>query len=252
MFSALVFQKGGRYYKEDLKSTAFDEEPAKEAFAELVECYTKFNFPVKYNFYNRFRSGEMPLAIQAYTQYNQLSAAAPEIEGLWDMAPIPGTIVKDENGNVVTDENGTPLIDRSQGSQITGAVMFQKTKDKEAAWEFLKWYTSADAQGTYARDMERIMGPAARQAVSNLEAFEQIPWTKDEKEVLKRCWTEVRGIEELPGSYYTARGIQNAFRLAAYNYENPYEQFALKNKEINEEIKRKYEEFGLTDEDVTK
>ena len=252
MFSALVFQKGGKYYKEDLKSTAFDEEPAKEAFAELVECYTKFNFPVKYNFYNRFRSGEMPLAIQTYTQYNQLSAAAPEIEGLWDMAPIPGTIVTDENGNVVTDENGTPLIDRSQGSQITGAVMFEKTEDKEAAWEFLKWYTSADAQGTYARDMERIMGPAARQAVSNLEAFEQIPWTKDEKEVLKRCWSEVRGIEELPGSYYTARGIQNAFRLSAYNYENPYEQFALKNKEINEEIKRKYEEFGLTDVDVTK
>ncbi len=244
MFSALVFQKGGRYYKEDLKSTAFDEEPAKEAFAELVECYTKFDFPVKYNFYNRFRSGEMPLAIQAYTQYNQLSAAAPEIEGLWDMAPIPGTIV--------TDENGNELIDRSQGSVISGAVMFEKTKDKEAAWEFMKWYTSAEAQARYALDMEAIMGPAARQAVSNIEAFEDLPWTKDEKEVLKRSWDEVRGIEELPGSYYTARGIQNAFRLSAYNYENPYEQFALKNKEINEEIKRKYEEFGLTDEDVTK
>ncbi len=252
MFSALVFQKGGRYYKEDLKSTAFDEDPAKEAFAELVECYTKFEFPVKYNFYNRFRSGEMPLAVQAYTQYNQLSAAAPEIEGLWDMAPIPGTIVTDENGNVVTDENGTPLIDRSQGSQITGAVMFNKTEDKEAAWEFMKWYTGAEAQARYALDMEAIMGPAARQAVSNLEAFEDLPWTKDEKVVLKRSWEEVRGIEELPGSYYTARGIQNAFRLSAYNYENPYEQFALKNKEINEEIKRKYEEFGLTDEDVTK
>lgn len=252
MFSALVFQKGGRYYKDDLKSTAFDEEPAKEAFAELVECYTKFDFPVKYNFYNRFRSGEMPLAIQTYTQYNQLKAAAPEIEGLWDIAPIPGTLVTDENGNVVTDENGNQMIDRSQGSTITGAVMFEKTEDKEAAWEFMKWYVSAEAQARYANDMEAIMGPSARQAVSNLEAFEDLPWTKDEKEILKRSWEEVRGIEELPGSYYTARGIQNAFRLAAYNYENPYEQFALKNKEINEEIKRKYEEFGLTDEDVTK
>ena len=244
MFSALVFQKGGRYYKEDLKSTAFDEEPAKEAFAELVECYTKFDFPVKYNFYNRFRSGEMPLAIQTYTQYNQLSAAAPEIEGLWDIAPIPGTIVGQ-------DENGNDIIDRSQGSLITGAVMFEKTEDKEAAWEFMKWYTGAEAQARYALDMEAIMGPSARQAVSNLEAFENLPWTKDEKKVLKKNWSEVRGIEELPGSYYTARGIQNAFRLAAYNYENPYEQFALKNKEINEEIKRKYEEFGLQDVDVT-
>ncbi|MBQ3054348.1 MAG: extracellular solute-binding protein [Clostridia bacterium] len=245
MFSSLVFQKGGSYYKEDLKSTAFDEEPAKEAFAELVECYTKFDFPVKYNFYNRFRSGEMPLAIQLYTQYNQLSAAAPEIDGLWDIAPIPGTIVG-------TDENGNQLIDRSQGSVITGAVMFEKTEDKEAAWEFMKWYVSAEAQARYALDMEAIMGPAARQAVSNLEAFEDLPWTKDEKDVLRRSWVEVRGIEEVPGSYYTARGIQNAFRMSAYNFENPYEQFALKNKEINEEITRKYEEFGLLDTDVTK
>ncbi len=244
MFSALVFQKGGSYYKDDLKSTAFDEEPAKEAFAELVECYTKFDFPVKYNFYNRFRSGEMPLAIQPYTQYNQLSAAAPEIDGLWDIAPIPGTIVE--------VKDGVEYIDRSQGSTITGAVMFQKTKDKEAAWEFLKWYTGAEAQIRYALDMESIMGPAARQAVSNLEAFEGLPWTKDQKAVLRSSWVEVRGIEEVPGSYYTARGIQNAFRLAAYNYENPYEQFALKNKEINDEITRKYEEFGMLDEDVTK
>ncbi len=245
MFSALLFQKGGTYYKDDLKSTAFDEEPAKEAFAELVECYTKFDFPVKYNFYNRFRSGEMPIAVQAYTQYNQLKAAAPEIEGLWGMAPIPGTIVG-------VDENGNELIDRSQGSTITGCVMFEKTEDKEAAWEFMKWYTSAEAQTRYALDMEAIMGPSARQAVSNLDAFENLPWTKDEKVILKRSWEEVRGIEELPGSYYTARGIQNAFRMAAYDYENPYEQLALKNKEINEEIKRKYEEFGLLDADVTK
>ncbi|MDP4118486.1 MAG: extracellular solute-binding protein [Bacillota bacterium] len=245
MFSSLVFQKGGSYYKKDLKSTAFDEEPAKEAFAELVECYTKFNFPVKYNFYNRFRSGEMPLAVQTYTQYNQLSAAAPEIDGLWDIAPLPGTI----SGK---DENGKDLIDRSQGSTITGAIMFQKTKDKEAAWEFMKWYTGDEAQARYALDMEAIMGPAARQAVSNLQAFEDLPWTKDQKKVLRTCWQEVRGIEEVPGSYYTARGIQNAFRIAAYDYKNPYEQFALKNKDINEEIKRKYQEFGLENVDVAK
>ena len=47
---------------------------------------------------------------------------------------------------MIKDENGTPIIDRSQGSQITGAVMFEKTEDKEAAWEFMKWYTSAEAQ----------------------------------------------------------------------------------------------------------
>ena len=78
---------------------------------------------------------QMPLAIQTYTQYNQLSAAAPEIEGLWDIAPIPGTIVgQDENGNVIeitkkaiTCENTVPsgavLVDGSGVGEVGSVVM---------------------------------------------------------------------------------------------------------------------------------
>ena len=54
--------------------------------------------PIDYDFYNRFRSGEIPIGIEAYTMYNKLAVAAPEISGMWTMVPVPGTAR--ENGSV--------------------------------------------------------------------------------------------------------------------------------------------------------
>lgn len=233
LFSAFLFQNGGRYYKDDLKNTAFDEEAAKKAFSELSYCYTRYGFPLTYDFYNRFRTGEMPIGIQPYTMYNQLYAAAPEIKGLWGMSPIPGTL----------KEDGT--IDLSQGTQGSGCIIFQKAKDKEAAWKFIKWFTGKEAQARYGLELESIMGPAARYASANIEAVRMLPWNIKELNVLEEQWKYVRGVEELPGSYFTAVGLQNAFRTAILEFVNPYEALHTWNIQINDEIKRKYDEFGI-------
>lgn len=233
MFQTLLFQKHGRYYKDTLDRTAFDEEPAKEAFAELVGYYTKYDFPLTYDFYNRFRTGEMPLAIQAYTQFNMLSAAAPEIQGLWGMAPIPGTL----------QEDGT--IDRSGAATMTASIMFEKGKDNSDGWEFMKWWSSADVQAMYGLELESLMGPSARYATANIEAFGKLPWSSEEYDSLMEQWGEVKAVPEVPGSYYTPRGLQNAFRTAVFDFENPYETLFKENKDINEEIDRKLNEFGL-------
>lgn len=45
--------------------------------------YTDYSFPLTYDFYNRFRTGEMPLGLAPYSMYNTLSALAPELDGLW-------------------------------------------------------------------------------------------------------------------------------------------------------------------------
>lgn len=233
LFSALLFQRGGSYYKDDLRSSAFDEVAAQEAFAELSECYTRYDFPLTYDFFTRFRTGEMPLGIQQYAMYNQLKAAAPEISGLWGMAPIPGTLREDGS------------IDRSQGSYGSGSVIFKKAKNTEAAWEFLKWFSEAETQTRYGLELESLLGASGRHASANVEAVEGLPWSTKELEVLKRQWEQVKGIPELPGSYYTAMGLQNAFRSAIVQRVNPYEALNTWNRTINEEIARKYEEFGI-------
>ncbi len=233
IFNTLMYQKGGKYYADDLKSTDLGSEAAREAFKEATDYYINYEFPESYNFDTRFRTGDMPISIQGYTLANNLSVSAPEIKGLWDMAPLPGT----------EKEDGT--IDRSQTSTVTACTMFKNTVDKEAAWEFLKWFTSADVQAKYGLELEKVMGPAARYATANREAFEQIPWSKSEKQMLKEQWAQVQGVPEVPGSYYTPRGIQNAFRTTIYDYTNAYETLHEWQLEIDKEIERKYDEFGI-------
>ena len=109
----------------------------------------------------------------------------------------------------------------------------------------MKWFTSADIQAKYGLELEKVMGPAARYATANKEAFEQIPWSQSEKKLLKEQWAQVHGVPEVPGSYYTPRGIQNAFRTTIYDYTNAYETLHEWQLEIDKEIERKYEEFGL-------
>lgn len=233
MFQIMLYQNGGTYYKDDKKSTGFDEDVAKETFKTVTECFTKYSFPITYDFYSRFRTGEMPISIQLYTEYNRINAAAPEIKGLWDMAEVPG----------VMKEDGT--IDHSEASTMTGMVMFQGTKEKEAAWEFMKWYTDEAQQTRYALELEGLMGPAGRYAVANTDAFENLTWTREQKTLLKNERDQLKGIPELPGSYYMTRGLTNAFRTAVIEGKNPYSSLYQWNKDINNEIARKYEEFGL-------
>ncbi|MCX7715454.1 MAG: extracellular solute-binding protein [Clostridia bacterium] len=233
IFNTLMYQRGGKYYTDDLKATDLGSEAAREAFKESTDYYINYDFPQTYDFYSRFRTGDIPLAIQLYTQANLLRVGAPELKGLWGMAPLPGTV----------REDGT--LNRAQTSAVTACVMFKAAKDKDSAWEFMKWFTSADIQAKYGIELEKVMGASARYATANRAAFMQLPWTREEQTLLNEGWEDVQGVPEVPGSYYTARGIQNAFRTTIYDYANPYETLHDWQLDIDEEIARKYKEFGL-------
>lgn len=83
--------------------------------------YTKYKLPTTASFYNRFRLGTMPLGIEVYTLYTTLTEAAPEIDGRWGIALVPGT---EQNGTVnhTVSGAGTGLrhnfIFKEQGSRM--------------------------------------------------------------------------------------------------------------------------------------
>lgn len=233
IFATLLYQLGGQFYSEDGSKAMFDTPVAIEAFKIYTDFYTSYSFPLVSDFYSRFRSGELVASIQPYNMYNLLTVGAPEIAGLWEMVPIPGTM--DENGN----------IDISQTSTVTGTIMFKRTKDKEAAWEFMKWWSSAEVQSKYGIELEGIMGPSARYTPANREAFVQLPWSEEQIQQLLCAWDSLKGIPQVPGSYYTARALTNAFRNVTYNRVSPREALILQNKYLNDEITRKRKEFGL-------
>ena len=232
-YDALLLQSGLSYYTEDLSATTFTQPKAVEAFKQWTQFYTQLNLPDAYSFYNRFRTGEMPLGIQPYTEYNQLEYAAPEIKNLWKMVPIPGTLLSD----------GT--VDRSQAGGGSGAIILKGVKSKENAWKFLKWWASADTQARYGQDLENTLGVAARYTPANVNALKQLSWSKSELSELLKQWDEVKEIPVIPAEYYVSRGLTNAFRVVLYEKENPREALFYQNRLINEEITRKREELKL-------
>jgi len=233
IFAMMLFQNDGAYYKEDGALSALDSEEAMQAFERWVAFYSDYKLPVEFDFPNRFRTGEMPVGIVDYTFYNTLQVFAPEIRGLWEFAPVPGT----------PQEDGT--IRRDVASGGTGVMMLKSAKNKEAAWTFMKWWTGKEAQVRFGHEMESILGPSARYPTANLEALEELPWPVKDYRTLQEARQWVRGIPEVPGGYFTPRHLDNAFRISYTTRSNPRETLLRYVEVINEEIKLKRKEFGI-------
>lgn len=226
-----LYQNGGSLYNEDLTKSTFSEDATLDAFQSMLELFTTYRFPRDYSFQNRFRTGQMPLAIQDYTEYNGLSAFAPEIKGLWGMAPIPGTVGEDGE------------INRASACGGSCAMMLRGTDYPKEAWKFLEWWTRADIQASFAQEMKSVLGKAAMHATANMEAIASLPWTKEEYTALYEQWKYVTGTPEVPGNYYVTRNIGFA-SVSGYKSGNADELLKW-TEETNDEIARKRQEFDL-------
>lgn len=239
IFDTLLMQKGMTYFNDQRTQTRFDTQEALDAFKEWTEYYTKYNIPKDFDFYNRFRTGELPIGIEGFAMYNKLYAGAPEISGSWEMLQVPGTRQEDGTINRATSVNGT------------SAIIFAGKGNKENAWEFIKWFTSTEIQASYGRSIEALQGSSARYDTANLEAIKQLPWTNAQQQQLLAQWDNVQGIPQVPASYYISRNLYNAFRLVTLNNANPREMLFKYNRQINAEIERKRVEFGLDESSDT-
>jgi ABC-type glycerol-3-phosphate transport system substrate-binding protein len=233
MFSVLLLQKGGTFYKDDGRSVALDSQEASEAFRQWCDYYAQYGFDLVYDFYTRFRYGEMPIGIANYDVYNMLMSSAPEIRGRWEMAPVPGTM--DKNGN----------INRSVGGAGTATVLFKSAENPENCWRFMDWWSTAGAQTDYAAGVENVLGPAGRYYTANIEAFSNLSWTKQELAVIAKQRESVQEIMEVPGSYFVSRCLDNAFRAVLFDKKIPLETLDKEVKNINREIERKRRELDL-------
>lgn len=240
IFSSMLFQKGTKsYYTDDLSETLFTTENAYQAFTEWARFYTDYGISRSIDFYSRFRTGEVPIGFSNFATYSQLIAAAPEIRGMWAMAPMVGTL---------NEETGE--IDRSESSAVTGCVMLKAAEEKgvaDEAFEFLKWWVSAETQIKYCENVEVTLGIAGRYYSANLEAFDSLNWSKAEKAVLDEQREHLNNIPTVIGSYAVNRDLTTALREVIDGVNRPRRALLLYNADINEEINRKREEFGLND-----
>lgn len=235
IFAMLLYQNGGEYYTENGSRSLLDSDIAVNTFKEYCEYYTDFKLDKETSVEERFRTGECPIIIADYTTYNNLVVSAPDIAGLWDFVPVPGTVKEDGS------------VDRSTGCTGLASIIMADTEYPDACWEFLKWWTSADVQTQYGREMESLMGSAARVPTANLEAFSNMPWPIDDYEALLEAFEYVKGIPQVPGGYYSWRNVNNAFYTVTTETDtaSPREELMDKVIYINAEINYKREELGL-------
>ena len=235
IYAMMLYQNGGKYYNEGGISSALDSDIAVNTFKQYCEFYTDYGLDKTTSVEERFRTGECPIIIADYTVYNNLEVSAPDIAGLWDFAMVPGTKKADNT------------VDHSVGCTGLASMIMADTKEPEACWQFLKWWTSTDVQALYDKEMESLMGSAARVATANREAFEMLPWPVDTYHNLAEAFEWVKGIPQVPGGYYSWRNVNNAFYTVTTETDtaSPREELMDKVLYINEEIRYKRIEFGL-------
>ena len=234
----LVVQNGGSlYYGTADKGTALGEEAAVKGFTALTDLFTIYDMPVNIdNFYQHFRNGDMPIGIADYGVYNLLTNAAPELSSSWEIALAPGTL----------QEDGT--IDSSTCGCAEATVIFKSDSDREKkAWEFVKWWSSTEVQAEFGQTIQITYGDEYMWPTANMEAFMQLPWDTDHKEVIREFASNVVDVARVPGTYLLEREMSNAFNDIVVNGMNEQTRIDKAVKVINREIERKLEEFGYID-----
>ncbi len=226
-----------------------DSNGALDAFQRMTEWFTLYGEPVTYDFANRFRTGEMPIAIANYTAYNQLRVFAPEIAGLWEFVQLPGVINEDKT----SINHTTPIaphammmmrdaasdIDESKGQTVLDS------KKAKNAWKFLQWWVSDSVQGQFGQEQVAIMGTAAKYNTANKNALISQSWTAQEKKNLEQQFASLKGTPMSPGNYIVARYTNFAFYDVVDDGEVPSQALLGYVDDINHELSRKRAEYGF-------
>lgn len=234
-----LFNHGAPLYADNGFATGLGSDEAIEAMQFMSESFTIYGMPLETaSFYDSFRYGSLPIGVSNFTDYLKLLTAAPELNGLWEIALYPATIAED----------GTER--RYATGSAQASIMFASTEQPDAAWEFMKWWMSTETQTDFQQQLILNYGMEYLWSSANVEAFAALPIPDEHKAVILEQWEWLQEPLKLPGSYMQERELSNAWNRIVFDGMNP--RVAIDNAvvTINREITRKMEEFGYLENGV--
>lgn len=232
-YELFLFQKQRSFYKNQGKAVAIDSEAGLWAFEQWTKLYSKYSAQMSYSFVNRFRTGDMPIGIADFSTFNTLEVSAPEINGLWNMYPIPASV------------QGDGSLQNISTCSSDAAMILKTTKQPEKAWEFIKWFTDEEEQYRYAVAIENRQGTSGRFSTANISAFNRLGWKASILETLNQQRKTAYAVEQVPGGYFLSRHLNNIFRKIINEDADVRETVLEYAGDINKEITKKRKEFGL-------
>lgn len=240
--SPFIYQFGGDIFQEDGFGTVIDEDKALEGIQFMSNLSTIYSMPLQVpRFYNHFRYATLPIGIAPFGTYVELTTAAPEISGWWDVTPHPG--VENEEGEV----------ERWAAGSGQAAMIFEGSDQQDEAWKLLKWWMDEETQVEYGTTLQTLYGPEYMWNTANLEAFKQSPLPEEHKEVILEQWEYLHEVPKTPYAYMVEREISNAWNRAVFDGDNIRASVDDSVILINREMRRKMEEFGyIANGEITK
>ncbi len=234
----LLFQYGGSLYGETAQEIELNSEASVEGLTALTELFTLYDLPVDIpNFYQHFRNGDLPIGMADFNSYNLILNAAPEIANSWDIALIPG-IVDEETGE----------INRYMSGGAESTVMFASDEEREQqAWRFMDWWSSTEVQAEFGQMLQIMYGDEYIWPTANLEAFAELPYPTNHKDVIMEQAENILEAPRLLGSYMMERELSNSFNDIVVNGETLRARIDEAVKTVDRETGRKLEEFGYID-----
>ena len=230
-----LFQYGSSVYQDNGFYVDLDNKESVEALEMMTELYTIYSLDTQVSsFYNDFRLGLSPIGVADFGMYSLLLNAAPDIQGLWKIALLPGV------------DNGT-TIDRSAPGAQTANMIFSNTDKKTESWKFLKWWSSTETQSTFAGMLLSTLGKEYLWNSANLEAFESLSINEDDLDIILEQWTYLREIPKVPGSYQVELEISNLWNSVVIDRENLRVLLNDSIIRMDKEIHKKMSEFSYMD-----
>ncbi len=234
----LILQAGGSIYDTTIGDTTLDSEISLKGFREMTELFTVYNMPTDVpspGFYQQFRDGTLPIGVADLATYNLLLNAAPELDGLWDIALFPG----------LTNEEGEIERWTTGGAETMAIMSAAEDHDRlDESWTFLKWWSSAEVQSQFGNLLQSTYGSEYIWPTANSQAFAELPLRSAHKKVIIDQMDWMTEAPWVLGTYMLERELSNAFISVTADGVEARRAMDTAVKRINRETYRKLEEFG--------
>jgi len=231
-----LFQYGSSVYDADAFGSAIDDSASIGALTMMTELYTIYSMDVTVSsFYNDFRLGTCPIGVGDFGMYVTLLNAAPDIQGLWRIALLPGV-----------EKNGGD-VDRSAPGAATANIVFKNTESPDESWAFLKWWASTATQVEFESLLLSTLGRSYLWNAANQEAFMAAGYADADVAVIAAQWDWLRELPKVPGSYQVELEISNLWNSVVLERANLRVELNDAVIRADKEIRKKMAEFGYMD-----
>jgi ABC-type glycerol-3-phosphate transport system substrate-binding protein len=219
-YAFYLWQAGGDFYNQEGTKTTLDSPEAAEALKFFSSLYTELKVPkTRISLEQGMRTGDFPLAISGNWKIDSLRLTAPELAGKWSIALLPA--------------GPTGKHTAFLGGRVIG--IFSKSKNKEEAWEFIKFLFEPRSQ---IRLYEAARLAQDSYLPSNILAWDKLPMETEFKLILKSQAQDAKGPPSILGWDESTRFIEEAIQKVILQGADAREELAKTAREIDKQIKR--------------